>query len=59
MSDLHRLIIDKWYLSLETLAQRSGACLKSIKKVVHGYGINKKDEIKLREFLENYEGEEG
>ena len=58
-TELKRLIMDKWFLPLETLAQRSGVYIATIRRVMRGDEVGDWREQNLREFLENYKGEEG
>lgn len=58
MTDLQKLIAAKWFLPLETLAQRSGVCFAHIQRVLHGEEIVDWSEKNLRKFLKNYYGEE-
>ena len=59
MTDLQKLIAAKWFLPLETLAQRSGVYIKTIQRVLQGEEDGDWREQKLRKYLENYNGEEG
>lgn len=54
---LSRLIGRKWFLSLETLAERSGLGICTIRTAVRGGKQQPECEKKLTEFLEAYKGE--
>ena len=51
-SELSRLIAEKWYLSLERLAEESGVPLKTIIRAVRGQKIRHDYEKKLRRVLD-------
>lgn len=57
ITDISRLIGEKWFLGIEKLAERSGVYVNTIKKVLQGEPIGKHSERTLRKFLENYKGE--
>lgn len=50
-TDLSRLIGEKWYLSIERLAEKSGVPAKTIHRALHGQKIRQAYENKLRAFL--------
>lgn len=52
ITDLSRLIGEKWFLPLEKLAEESGVSLKIIIKAVHGESIWIVNEKKIRKVLE-------
>ncbi len=53
ITPLSKLIGQKWFLSLDKLAEKSGVSVCTLKKVLNGYGyVSEKCEQKIRDFLE-------
>lgn len=57
ITELARLIGEKWYLTIEQLAERSGVGVGSIKLALRGENIHPYQAKKLKKFLMNYKGE--
>ena len=57
ITKLARLIGRKWFLSLETLVERTGVPLGTIKRAVEGEYIGGDNGQKLTAYLESYKGE--
>jgi predicted transcriptional regulator len=57
ITELSRLIADKWFLSLQTLSERTGVPVSVIEHALEGGKIRADNERKLRSYLESYKGE--
>lgn len=54
MTEIQKQIGQKWFLTLEKLAKRSGVPYRTLQKIVRGVKVSSESESKLCEFLENY-----
>ena len=52
-----QLIADKWFLSLDELAKRTGTSIQKIRAVLKGEPYGVITERRLVKYLEEYEGE--
>ena len=57
MTDIQKLIGQKWFLPLDRLAERTGIKRVTILRALRGGAIYPAYERKLKEFLESYQGE--
>ena len=57
ITTLSRLIANKWFLTLQTLSERTGVPVTVIENAVEGGKLRADNDRKLRRYLENYKGE--
>lgn len=57
ITSLSRLIGGKWFLTLQTLSDRTGVPVKVINHAVEGGNLRADNDRKLRKYLESYKGE--
>lgn len=57
MTDTQKLIAEKWFLTLDRLAERTGLARSTLGRIVRGYHVGEESERKVRKYLESYQGE--
>lgn len=57
MTDTQKLMAEKWFLTLDRLAERTGLKRSTLSRIARGYHVGEETERKVRKYLESYQGE--